>query len=710
MAGPLGRLLAQKPIGGASQPPAPGHPRRGQIVRATVACLAALVGLLGVLRQPPVIGTLLEPLELAIMDWHAKVRGHLPPPPNITIVGIDEPSLTQIGRWPWPRTRTAELIARLSEGGARVIYLDILFNEPDQNSSLTLARTLAERYRQLGLPRAGGRAEAFARTLEEALTDADTDQILAEVMAESGRVVLPYTFVFPPQSAPPLDDDARRRLNRSEVNTFVDEEAMKAIGVLTPVPASGVLLPLPRLHDAARASGHTNVVPDRDGAVRRTHLVMDFKGRYYPSVMLETARLALGVPRTGVRRTAEQRLRIGTRDVLTDEKGVLQLVYYGPGGTFQHLSAVDVLTSPTPPPVEGHAVLVGFTALAFDVRATPFDPVMPGVEMHATALGNFLEGRGLLHRVDMIFAEMVAVLLLAASMPLTLPRLGGVRGSILAVALALSVVAAGHLAFRWGAVVALLPPLAALAIGHVGTVTYQMLTEQRERRWIKRAFQQYVPPEVVDTVAENPAALAFGGERRLMTVMFSDIRSYTTFAERHPPEEVVAVLHDYLTAMVEVVFRHRGTLDKFIGDAIMALFGAPLADPEHALNACRAALEMSRTLERLNAEWQAAGRETLSAGIGISTGDMVVGNLGSSQRFTYTVTGDHVNLAARLEGLTKEHATRHNVIISAGTYAAVRERVTARPLGTVTVKGKLQAVEIYELIDVVAPAPPEAHP
>jgi adenylate cyclase len=465
------------------------------------------------------------------------------------------------------------------------------------------------------------------------------------------------------------------------------------------VEATGVILPLERFHRAAAGAGHANVIPDVDGALRRTPLVVRFGAGTFPSLMVEVARVGLGLRRTDIRLTGDQRVQIGPHRVPVDHQGFMQLTYYGPRQSFRQLSAADVLLAPGPPVVDGHIVLVGFTALGLmDVRATPFDTEMPGVETHATALANVLEDRSLWRHASLRLPEGLAVLLLAAAPPLLLPRLGGLRGSAVALALAVALAAIGHLAFRRGVWVELLPMLGALAVAHVGTVTYLVLTEERERRWIKRAFQQYVPAEVVEAVALNPAALAFGGERRTMTVMFSDIRSYTTFAERHPPEEVVAVLHEYLTAMVEVVFRRRGTLDKFIGDAIMALFGAPLTDANHALNACRAAIEMSETLEQLNARWRAAGRETLSAGIGISSGEMVVGNLGSSQRFAYTVTGDQVNLAARLEGLTKDYPTARQIIISEGTYALVRDRVTARPLGSVTVKGKLQAVEIYELI------------
>jgi adenylate cyclase len=435
--------------------------------------------------------------------------------------------------------------------------------------------------------------------------------------------------------------------------------------------------------------------------VRSIGLVARFGDGYYPSFVLETARLAAGLPRARVRLTAEQRLDFGGGSIPTDENGFMHLSYYGPHGAFRQLSAADILTASAPPAVDGHLVLVGFTAYGLmDVRPTPFDANMPGVEIHATALGNILEGRGLRRLTSMAVVEAFVVLVLAALSPLVLPRLGAVWSTLLVLGIAAATVVAAHVGFRIGTLVVLLPPLAALLVGHLGGITYQVLVEERERRFIKAAFRQYVPAEVVDQLARNHAALAFGGERRAMTVLFSDIRGYTTFSERHPPEEVVAVLHEYLTEMVDAVFRNKGTLDKFIGDSVMALWGAPLDDPEHALNACRTAIAMQEALDRLNARWSDGGRESLQAGIGIASGDMVVGNLGSDQRFSYTVMGDQVNLAARLEGLNKEYQTQRHIIISDGVYAQVQDRVTALPLGSVKVKGKFKAVDIYELVDV----------
>jgi adenylate cyclase len=670
--------------------------RRRQIRRG-VAVIAAIVGLACLFTPPGFV----KLIELKLLDWHASLRGPLAPPPSITVVAIDEKSLEKIGRWPWPRTTTAELLVRLTEGGARLITLDLLYNEPDESSSLVLARDLADRYRQLGLSRAGGPAQDFARLLEDRLTGADTDRALTEAVTATARVVLPYVFLFPPAPAAQLTEDEHRLLNRSRMIAFANRAAEHAF---QPQHAIGVLLPLPRLLTAAAGTGHANIFPDRDGAVRSIGLVARFGNGYYPSFILETARLAAGLPRSKVRLTAEQRLDFGAGSIPTDENGFMHLSYYGPHGAFRHLSASDILTAKTPPAVDGHLVLVGFTAYGLmDVRPTPFDPNMPGIEIHATALGNILEGRGLRRLTSMALVEAVIVLALAAVSPLVLPRLGAAWSTLLVLGVAAGMVVAAHGAFRAGTLIVLLPPLAALAVGHVGGITYQVLVEERERRFIKAAFQQYVPAEVVDQLARNHASLAFGGERRAMTILFSDIRGYTTFSERHPPEEVVAVLREYLTAMVEAVFRHKGTLDKFIGDSVMALWGAPLDDPEHALNACRTAVEMQAALERLNAHWADGGRESLQAGIGIASGDVVVGNLGSDQRFSYTVMGDHVNLAARLEGLNKEYQTQRHIIISEEVYEQVRDQVTALPLGSVKVKGKFKAVDIYELVDVMPP-------
>jgi adenylate cyclase len=657
-------------------------------------CLAITLGLICLFAPL----TLVEQIELRVLDWHARLRGPLPPPANISIVAIDETSLEIVGRWPWPRTRTAEIVQRLTEGGARVIALDLILREPDENNRLVLARSLAEQYRALGIGRSPGPAAEFGRVLEGALSDADTDDVLARALTANRRVVVPYFFIFGQHETTPLDDEAQRLLNRSRIVGFASGDAEKAFD---PRQAAAVQLPLSRFIAASAANGHVNVKPDVDGALRHVELVIRLGDGLYPSLSLETARLALGLPRTRIRLAADRTVHLGSTVIPTDDSGSLLLSYYGEAGTFRYIKAVNVLTDSAPPAVKDHIVLVGFTAHGLmDVRPTPFDSVMPGVESHATAIANLLEGRGLRQLAGMDVVETIAVLLLALVGPLLLPSVGAIWGTVVALGLAAGTTGLVHLGFRSDTWILLLPPLVALAVGHVGSVTYQVLTEERERRWIKQAFRQYVPPAVVEQIGRDPTKLKFGGERRTLTVLFSDIRGFTTFSEHHTPEEVVGALQEYLTSLVEVVFRHRGTLDKFIGDATMAFFGAPFDNPNHALQACRAAVEMSDVVARLNERWKAEGREPFVTGFGIATGEMLVGNFGSSQRFAYTVIGDQVNLGARLESLNKDYETARHIIISQGTYELVRDHVVVRPLGSVTVKGKQKAVDIFDLVEL----------
>ena len=317
-----------------------------RLVRPALVCLAIGLGLLCIFAPP----TLVDQVELRVLDWHARFRGPLPPPQNISIVAIDEMSLDLVGRWPWPRTRTAEIIQRLADGGARVIALDLLMNEPDENSRLVLARTLAERYRGLGLSRSAGPAAEFGRMLEAALSDADTDETLAQTLAATRRVVLPYFFVFPPHESMPLDDESQRLLNRSRVVSFATPETEQSIDARR---AAAVQLPLARFITASAANGHVNVNPDADGALRRVEMVIRLGDGLYPSMTLETVRLALGLSRTRVRLMADRSIQLGSTAIATDDSGALLLSYYGPAGTFRNIPAVEVLTGSSPPPVEG---------------------------------------------------------------------------------------------------------------------------------------------------------------------------------------------------------------------------------------------------------------------------------------------------------------------------------------------------------------------
>jgi adenylate cyclase len=410
-------------------------------------------------------------------------------------------------------------------------------------------------------------------------------------------------------------------------------------------------------------------------------------------------RLATGVEPTKLTLDFGRDLAVGSVAIPLDPRDRMLINYAGAGGTFRHLSAVDLLTGKVPPDaVRDRIVFVGATAAGtYDLRVTPTSPIMPGVEKHANVAANILSGR-FLRRPDWVeLVELAGILFFPLLLAWLLPRLRPAV-SVGAVALVWAILfGAVHLAFRGGLWLPVIYPTLALGLTFLGITVYRLLTEERQRLWTKRAFQQFVSPEVVERLMDNPAALQFGGEVRNLTVLFSDIRDFTPYTERHPPQEVVQMLREYLTRMVDQVLAQQGTLDKFIGDGVMAIFGAPVPLANHAERACRAALGMIQELKTLQERWIAEGREPFKIGIGINTGDMMVGNLGSEQLFDYTVAGDGVNVGARVESLNKEYETTTAIIISEATYLAAQDVLDVRRLGEATVKGKSRPIVVYEL-------------
>ena len=379
--------------------------------------------------------------------------------------------------------------------------------------------------------------------------------------------------------------------------------------------------------------------------------------------------------------------------------------YAGPEGTIPHVPAVDVLQGKALERIKDRAVFIGATAPGlYDLRVTPFSTTMPGVEKHANMAANILDRRFIVRPVWGEFVEAATIVLFPLLLALIVPAMRPYRSIAMTVAISVVLFGAAHYAFRRGQWVNLVYPALALLLTFIAITVYRFLFEERQRQYTRRAFQQYVSPEVVERIMQNPQALQFGGELRNLTVLFSDIRDFTTFTEKNDPHLVVQMLREYLTEMTRIVIEEGGTLDKYIGDAVMAEFGAPIAYPDHALRGCRAALRMAAEVERLTAKWTAEGREPFRIGLGVNTGNMVVGNLGSEQLFDYTVIGDEVNLGARLESLNKDYQTDKHIIISDGTYEAAGETIEVRRLGEVKVKGKTRPVVVYELLGLAGAA------
>jgi adenylate cyclase len=632
----------------------------------------------------------LHRIENTTYDWRVQREASvLAASSPIVIVDINESTVRAlapiVGRWPWPRAVHASAIDYLAKSGARVIAYDVLFGEHEGRSETTInGRTIA---------------------------GADSDQALVDAVRSAGNVILLSDAVY---TGLAKGDDAPAPV--------LPGTAYSPGPGFEQVPQ--LQMPFADLKGAVRGVGHNRLVRDLGSDFARRMLpFVDVKGVAVPSLGLAAALAYLDVPPERVT-LAGNTLRIGDTDVPLLAEPVeagdgsqmpsrQELLRYrkpakGPDGVmsmFPGYSFYDVLlsadqqasgTTPAIPPsaFAGKLVFVGTSASGlYDRYLTPFKQGAGGVELHATLADNVLS-RWFMRRAS-LGADRAAVLFAglgasAAALFLPVGVATLVVGAFAAGYVWLASITIGH-----GVWLALVAPLLASAVGLFGGVAWQYFVEGREKREIKRLFGRYVSKDVIEQLMANPALANLGGQRREMTVLFSDIRGFTTASEAGTPEAIVDQLNQYFGSMVEVLFRHRGTLDKFVGDMVMGLFGAPLEDPAHADHAVAAALEMTEALNALNAKWKTEGRPILDIGIGINSGEMIAGNIGAETAMSYTVIGDAVNLGSRLESLNKDYGTR--LLISEETRARLTLPVQTRVIGEVNVKGRKQAVLVHEV-------------
>jgi adenylate cyclase len=625
-------------------------------------------------------------VELKTYDWRlTRTADPSTARKDIALVEIDEYSLRNLqqhaGRWPWPRVVHASLIDYLSRGRPKLIVYDVLFADDDL---------------RVGFPYGG-----------DTWSGPESDKALADTIAKAGNVVLlaDATFVGNTAEKQPLPDQGYR---------------VSVPGVLE---RNVVFPPAGALSGTAAALGHNLLSLDADGPVRHVVPFVRAGDNAMPSLGMAAALRATGVTPSAVRIDGQSLIagdrlmplemrRVNTEDGVTEMLWGL-IHFRGPAflpgmkrRPYPHYSSFDLLYSEEqlnagqkpdidPAAFRDKIVFVGVTAAGlFDVFETPFaGGLMPGIQIHAAVADDFLSRRVMRPESRSVRAALVVVLALIAGLLATLLPAWW-AAAIFGAVVALFVFVATQ-QFAHGNWINITQPTLASSLALFGGVGYQYFFEGREKRKMKRLFGQYVSKDVYHQLVANPDLARLGGQRREMTVLFSDIRGFTTVSERGQPEEIVAILNEYFSRMVEIVFAHKGTLDKFVGDMVMALFGAPLDDPDHAQHAVDAAVEMIRELKRLNEKWAAEGRPSLDIGIGISTGPMIAGNIGSEAIMSYTVIGDSVNLGARLESLNKEYGTR--IIISEATRAALPDRYQFRPLGDVVVKGKTRPVAIFEV-------------
>lgn len=655
-----------------------------------VLLLLLLLGHAARLYQIPVLGN----LDQIAYDTKLKLTMPRDVDKRVVILDIDERSLAEIGRWPWGRERLATLLDTLFDHyGVSLLGVDVVFAEPDASSGLPALERLASG------PLAGD--ADFRAALEQLRPQLDYDEKFAESLRDR-PVLLGYYFSdrgdglnsgMLPDPILPSGTFRGRNIAFASFNSFGAN--------------------LSRFQQSALGAGHFNPLPDFDGLNRRVPMLVEYKGAYYESLSLAIVRTLLGSPKlvpgypdagffSGAARDyaglewLDLPTRKGTLRVPVDENVAALIPYRGPQGSFAYYSLADVLAKRTPvDALKGRIALLGTTAPGLlDLRATPVGSTYPGVEIHANLIAGMLDGR-IKHRPQYVTGfDIVLLLLVGGVLIWSLPRLSPQAATLLTGGTLLLLVCMNFAFWQFADFVQPLAASLLLVIGlYALNMSYGYFFESRSKRQFARMFGQYVPPELVEEMSRNPEHYSMDGRNAELTVLFSDIRGFTTISEGLEPKQLTQLMNEYLGAMTSVIQDQRGTLDKYIGDAIMAFWGAPVDDAEHAGHAVKAALRMHAALAELNRSLTARGWPELKIGVGLNTGPMTVGDMGSPVRKAYTVMGDAVNLASRLEGLTKQYGV--GTLVGEATRRAVKD-VVFREIDRVRVKGKDEPVSIYE--------------
>ncbi|MBM3518065.1 MAG: adenylate/guanylate cyclase domain-containing protein [Alphaproteobacteria bacterium] len=630
-----------------------------------------------------------EEAQLKVFDVFQRLHPRAYEAAPVKIIDLDDETLSRKGQWPWPRTYMADLLARLFNAGAAAVVFDVVFAEPDRTSPKQILPLWPE------IPA----TEALRQATDQL---PDHDAVFAEVIAQ---VPVVTGFVL-------TDGEIGQAPELKGSFAFAGDDPLAYLPRY-----SGTVTSLPALEAAATGNGSFNLIPEADGIIRRVPLLVRRNEQMYPSLALEALRVVQGartfvIKSSGANQEAAfgahtgiNHIKVGRIEVPTDSFGRLW-VHFTEYRPERYIPAWQVFADDFDPAlVEGQILLLGTSAAGLkDLRSTPLNPASSGVEVHAQAIEQMLI-EYYIERPDWADgAEIVYLLVLGGGLILLLRRFGALTCALLGAGGIGTAIAASWYSFtelRW-LLDPVFPSLAVLLIYLAGSLI-NYLRSEAERRQVRGAFSRYMSPDLVKQLAADPSKLVLGGEMRTMTLLFSDIRGFTTISEmfKGDPKGLTGLINRFLTPMTDMILSQRGTIDKYMGDAIMAFWNAPLDDPDHARNGCRAALNMFGALESLNAtikaEREAAGLSyyPLNIGIGLNTGECCVGNMGSNQRFDYSVLGDPVNLASRLEGQSKNYGV--GIVIGEETFKRVPE-LAAIELDLIAVKGKREGVHIFALL------------
>ena len=648
-----------------------------RLASARVLGAVLLLALLGLrVADPPS----LEDLRLRAFDIFQIISPRVATARPAVIVDIDEASLRKLGQWPWPRTRVADLINKLTELGAAAIAFDIVFAEPDRLSPAVAA----DAFRDLD--------EETRSKLRQLPSN---DQIMAEALRKS-RVVLGETGM-------PLETPQPEGVPPPAGVAWIGGDPVPFL-----IKYPGLLRNIAELENAATGRGLFSIQQERDGIIRRVPMVMQAQGNIMTSLSFEMLRLVTSSSSTLIRmnEAGVKSVAVPGLEVPTDSMGRLW-VYFSRHDPARYVSAIDVLEGRVPPDrFAQRLVLIGTSAAGLlDIKTTPLDPVIPGVEVHAQIIENLLTNTTLRAPNYAVALELITSFVLGIAIIILAPMLG--PGLLLLFGGAIIALLLGGSWYFFSQELLLIDftfPLLSSSLIYLTLVFTNFVKEQAQRRQIRSAFSQYLSPALVEQLAQSPEKLVLGGEEREMTIMFSDVRGFTTISEiyKDDPQGLTALMNSFLTPLTDAILDRRGTIDKYMGDAIMAFWSAPLHDPNHELNACEAALEMLDRVDRLNREREQAAKESgamfipIQIGVGINTGKCVVGNMGSDFHFNYSVLGDSVNLASRLEGQCKSYGLP--IILGSRTATVAKDKFAMLELDFIAVKGKKEPEVVYALV------------
>lgn len=619
--------------------------------------------------------------RLTIFDLYQTAKPRVAEQHPVVIVDIDEASLEKLGQWPWPRNIVAELVKNITAKGGVAIAFDILFPEPDRTSPQLIAKEIPDL------------SEAAREEIEAARNH---DEILADAIAASRVVVAQSAFA--------------QRASSIRTSNIV-QAPIATIGA-DPKP---FLLQYPALvpniemfEKAAKGRGMVTILPDPDGVVRKVPTVLVAKGRIVPSLTMELLRVATGQSTFLVKSDegGVQNVVVAGAQIPTDSFGQFW-VHFTDRDQRRYVSAKDVIDGTVPNErIAGKLVLIGTSALGlFDLKATPLDPAMPGVEVHAQVLENILTQSGLLRPAYASGAELSLALAVGLLFIILAPMVGATAIFVMGATIASVMIGASwYLYTESKLLVDVAFPLVSSFTVFLAMLSFNYFRGEAERRQVRDAFGQYLSPALVEQLAQDPDKLVLGGETRNMTFLFSDVRGFTTISEqyREDPQSLTRLMNRFLTPLSTAIIERNGTIDKYMGDSIMAFWNAPIDHEKHALSACEAALDMLQHIDDINTARKREADEAeqefmpLDMGVGVNTGECVVGNMGSDLRFDYTVLGDSVNLASRLEGQSRFYGVP--MIIGSETAQQVRSEFATIEIDAIRVKGKTEPEIIHTIL------------